>query len=141
MVKTRSAKHELTERIVRVYADMSPKKRRVADFILKDHKRLFLMTAKELAQACDVSEPTVMRFAIDLGFSGYVEFEKFIKGLLHMELTAVERMAHTDVRVGDENPLQRYCHNAIKNINTMMISSSTIPRITKKALNSRLILS
>jgi DNA-binding MurR/RpiR family transcriptional regulator len=124
-VRYRSAKQELTERIVRVYPDLSPKKRRVADFVLKDHKRLFLMTAKELAQACGVSEPTIMRFAMDLGFSGYSDFEKFIKGLLHIELTAVERLNKTDLKVGDDSPLHRYCRNAVANLETLMTSVSS----------------
>ena len=122
MSETLSTKQELTGRIVRVYADLSPKKRRIADFVLKDYKRLFLMTAKELAQACAVSEPTVMRFAIDLGFSGYVDFEKFIKGLLHIELTAVERMNRTEARGDEGAPLQRYGRNAITNLENMMES-------------------
>lgn len=122
----RSAKRELTERIVRVYPDLSPKKRRVADFVLKDYKRLFLMTAKELARSCEVSEPTVMRFAMDLGFSGYVEFEKFIKGLLHIELTAVERLKRTDLKVGDDSPLHRYCNNAMANLEAMMGSVTAL---------------
>lgn len=118
--KYRSAKQELTERIVRVYPDLSPKKRRVADFVLKDYKKLFLMTAKELAQACEVSEPTVMRFAMDLGFSGYVEFEKFIKGLLHIELTAVERLNRTDLKINGDTTVHRYCRNAVANLENVM---------------------
>lgn len=122
--KYRSAKQELTERIVRVYPDLSPKKRRVADFVLKDYKKLFLLTAKELAKSCQVSEPTVMRFAMDLGFSGYSEFERFIKGLLHIELTAVERLNRTETRIGDDSPLHRYCRNAIANMDNLMASIS-----------------
>jgi DNA-binding MurR/RpiR family transcriptional regulator len=117
-----SAKQELSERIVRVYDDLSPKKRRVANFILRDYKTLFLMTAKELATACEVSEPTVMRFAIDLGFSGYVEFEKFIKGLLRSELTAVERLNKTNQRISDASTLESYSNNALTNIDNMLKS-------------------
>ncbi len=123
--KYKSAKQELTERIIRVYPDLSPKKRRVADFVLRDHKRLFLMTARELAQACEVSEPTVMRLAMDLGFSGYSDFEKFIKGLLHMELTAVERLNKTDLRGGDGSALHRYCRNAVSNLENLMAAVSS----------------
>lgn len=123
--KYASAKQELTERIVRVYPELSPKKRRVADFVLKDHKRLFLMTAKEMAQACQVSEPTIMRFAMDLGFSGYSDFEKFIKGLLHIELTAVDRLKKTDLRGGDGSALHRYCRNAAANLENLMATVSS----------------
>jgi DNA-binding MurR/RpiR family transcriptional regulator len=137
MTRSSSAKQELTRRIGDVYADLSPKKRRIADFILKDYKRLFLMTARELAQSCGVSEPTVMRFAIDLGFSGYLDFEKFIKGLLHIELTAVERLSRTDARAGGSAPLRRYCLNAISNLESLMKSVTPLEqRRLAKALFS-----
>ena len=72
-----SARKDLFEKIIRVYPELSPKKRRVADLILKDHKKIFLMTAKEIAQECNVSEPTIIRFVNDLGFSGYMDFVKY----------------------------------------------------------------
>lgn len=117
-----SAKQELTERIVRVYPTLSPKKRRVADFILRDYKKLFLMTARDLSRECQVSEPTVMRFTVDLGFSGYTEFERFIKGLLHMELTSVERLTRTGGQTNGDSVLHRHSRNAMVNLENMMNS-------------------
>ena len=38
-----SARKDLFDKIVRVYPTLSPKKRRVADFIIKDHKKIFMM--------------------------------------------------------------------------------------------------
>ena len=69
-----SAREDLFNKIIKVYPALSPKKRRVADFILKDHKKVFLMTAREIAEECQISEPTIIRFTNDLGFSGYMEF-------------------------------------------------------------------
>ena len=45
-----SAREDLFNKIIKVYPALSPKKRRVADFILKDHKKVFLMTAREIAE-------------------------------------------------------------------------------------------
>ena len=70
----KSARKDLFEKIIKVYPELSPKKMRVADLILKDHKKIFLMTAKEIAQECNVSEPTIIRFVNDLGVSGYMDF-------------------------------------------------------------------
>ena len=80
-----TVKKELFERIIRLRPSLSPKKRRVADFMMEDYKRLFLMSAKEIAQKCEVSEPTITRFVIDLGFSGYGEFEHYLKSLLKID--------------------------------------------------------
>ena len=116
-----SARRDLLERIVGVYHTLSPKKRRVADFIIKDHKRVFFMTAREIAEQCGVSEPTIMRLTNDMGFSGYQEFVQYLKGLLHIELTSVERLLKAS-REEEVGTLQKYCNNAIKNLQNLMNS-------------------
>ena len=104
-----SAKKDLFDKIVRVYPNLSPKKKRVADYIIKDHKKLFLMTAREIAQECRVSEPTIIRFTNDLGFSGYQGFVQYMKGLLHIELTAVERLIKASQQSDQADTLDKYC--------------------------------
>lgn len=119
-----SSKKELFEKILRVWPDLSQKKKRVADFILEDYKRIFLLTAKEFAQQCDVSEPTIVRFVMDLGFSGYSDFMRYIKGLLHIELTAVDRMAKASKKFNGETTLETYYQNTAINLGNMMNSVS-----------------
>ncbi len=128
-----SARKDLFDKIIRVYPMLSPKKRRVADFIIKDHKKVFLMTAREIAQACEVSEPTIIRFANDLGFSGYMEFVQYMKGLLHIELTAVERLQKVSQQPDELGTLNRFCQNAINNLENLMnsVSEKDLTRIAK----------
>ncbi len=108
------------EKIVTAYPSLSPKKRRVADLVMKDYKAIFFMTAKELARKCDVSEPTIVRFAADLGFSGYTELLDYMKGLLHTELTSVERLQSTQHRFEQGSTLEKYCRNAIRNLENLI---------------------
>lgn len=117
-----SAKKDLLEKIVGVYPTLSPKKRRVADFIIKDYKQVFFMTAREIAEQCQVSEPTIMRLTNDMGFSGYQEFVKYLKGLLHIELTGVERLLKTSKKDEEVTTLQRYCKKAMENLQVLMNS-------------------
>jgi DNA-binding MurR/RpiR family transcriptional regulator len=119
-----SSKKELFEKILRVWPDLSQKKKRVADFILEDYKRIFLLTAKEFAQQCDVSEPTIVRFVMDLGFSGYSDFMRYIKGLLHIELTSVDRMAKASKKFNGGTTLETYYQNTAINLGNMMNSIS-----------------
>jgi DNA-binding MurR/RpiR family transcriptional regulator len=115
-----SAKKELQEKIVSAYPSLSPKKKRVADLIMKDYKAIFFMTAKEIARACDVSEPTIVRFAADLGFTGYSDLLDHMKGLLHTELTSVERLQSTQHRFEQGSILEKYCRNAIRNLENLI---------------------
>ncbi len=115
----KSAKKDLFDRIIQVYPRLSPKKRRVADMIMRDYKNIFLMTAREIAEKCGVSEPTIIRFSVDLGFSGYAEFLQYMKALLHTELTSSERLTHTRPVSDEGSTIQRYCRNAIANLQNM----------------------
>jgi DNA-binding MurR/RpiR family transcriptional regulator len=117
-------KKELFERLIRLRPTLSPKKRRVADFMMEDYKRLFLMSAKEIAQKCQVSEPTITRFVIDLGFSGYGDFEHYLKGLLRIELTSVERLIKAGKETANVSTLEAYRQNTIVNLENMMQSVS-----------------
>jgi DNA-binding MurR/RpiR family transcriptional regulator len=120
----KSAKKDLFDKIIRVYPKLSPKKRRVADLIMTDYKDIFLMTAREVAEKCDVSEPTIVRFSVDMGFSGYAEFLQYMKGLLHTELTSAERLRQASRKLDEGTTIQRYCQNAIHNLQNLMTSVS-----------------
>ena len=122
MIKT--VKKELFEQIMRLRPTLSPKKRRVADFMMEDYKRLFLMSAKEIAHKCQVSEPTITRFVMDLGFSGFGEFEHYLKGLLRIELTSVERLIKASKEIDNASVLEAYRQNTIVNLENMVQSVS-----------------
>ena len=130
----KSAKEDLFERIVKTYPTLSPKKRRVADLVMRDYKKIFLMTAREIAAECGVSEPTIIRFAVDLGFSGYADFLQFMKGLLHSELTSSERFARASKKRRGGTTIQRYCLNAIRNLENLSrsISDRELKKVARK---------
>lgn len=119
-----SARKDLFDKIIKVYPMLSPKKKRVADLIINDYKKIFLMTAREIAEACQVSEPTILRFAVDLGFSGYMEFVQYMKGLLHIELTSVERLLKASQQSNEMDTLSKYCQNAVNNLENLRNSIS-----------------
>jgi DNA-binding MurR/RpiR family transcriptional regulator len=114
-----NVKKELIDRLIRVRPKLSPKKRRVADFMMEDYKRLFLMTAKEIAEKCRVSEPTITRFVMDLGFGGYGEFERYLKGVLRDELTSVERLLKTGQDPDTDSTLNAYIQSTVTNLENM----------------------
>ena len=79
-------------------ADFSKGQRKIADYILSHEKQAFSMTAAELAKAAAVSEATVVRFAYNLGFDGYHQFQKNLADQAKNSLTAVERMELVSVK-------------------------------------------
>jgi DNA-binding MurR/RpiR family transcriptional regulator len=129
-----SIKKDFFDKIITVYPTLSPKKKRVADFILRDYKKVFLMTAKEIAEECEVSEPTIIRFTVDLGFTGYTDFMQQVKALLHMELTSEERLIKASRQNKEKSTLKRYYQNALHNIENAMnaFSEADFKQIAKE---------
>jgi DNA-binding MurR/RpiR family transcriptional regulator len=139
---TDSAKKEFFERIIKTYPSLSSKKKRIADFIIQDYKKLFLMKAKDIAAECGVSEPTFSRFVLDLGFAGYEEFEQYLKGLLHTELTSVERMLKSTKRTDNLTTLKAYYQNTLQNLEHLIqsISEQEIKNLARKICQSEFVL-
>jgi len=73
-------------------SNLSKSHRRVADYILSHYQRAAFMTASQLAKTLGLSEPTVVRFAQSLGYSGYAEFLRDLEEIIHSELTATDRL-------------------------------------------------
>jgi len=75
--------------------NFSPKNKALANFVVQNYQRVAFMTARQLAQRCEVSESTVMRFVTSLGYTGYPDFLRTLQGIVNYELTAVERLEIT----------------------------------------------
>ena len=78
---------------VRAYSQKSSKgHRKIAEFILDNYVSASYMTASKLAQEVGVSESTVVRFAMNLGFEGYPELQSSLRSVLKNKLTSLERI-------------------------------------------------
>lgn len=75
--------------------------KRIAQAILDDYERTAYMTAAKLGQTVGVSESTVVRFAIELGFEGYPEFQRAVQELVRTKLTPNQRIEVTRARVAN----------------------------------------
>ena len=64
----------------------SKRQRAVADYICEHPDMAAFMTAELLAQAVGVSESTVVRFALELGFDGYPDMRRSVQLLLRRKI-------------------------------------------------------
>jgi DNA-binding MurR/RpiR family transcriptional regulator len=76
------------ERIQAKYGELTPSFRKLADFILQKQLDAAFMTATELAHHLGVDAATVVRFAQNLGYSGFRELIKEVQQVVKAELTA-----------------------------------------------------
>ncbi|MCD8351753.1 MAG: MurR/RpiR family transcriptional regulator [Planctomycetaceae bacterium] len=56
------------------YKSLSASQKQVADYVVKHPEKVMLLSLADLAAACRVSEPTVMRFLHKLGYQSYQVF-------------------------------------------------------------------
>lgn len=61
------------------------------------------MTASRLGKMVEVSESTVVRFAVELGFDGYPSMQKTLQELVRNKLTSVQRIEVTNDRLGNQD--------------------------------------
>lgn len=79
----------------------------IARFILKEYDKAAYMTASKLGQAVGVSESTVVRFVIELGYEGYPEFQKSLQELIRTKLTSFQRIEVTNNLIGKGDVLSK----------------------------------
>lgn len=81
--------------------------KRIAEYILAHYDKAAYLTASRLSAIVGVSESTVVRFAIELGFEGYPEFQHSLKELIRTRLTSFQRMEVTNQIIGDGDVLEK----------------------------------
>lgn len=78
--------------------------KRIAIYIQENYDKAAFMTAGKLGKAVGISESTVVRFAVELGYDGYPSMQKAMREMVLNRLTSVqrigvaqERLAHHDI--------------------------------------------
>lgn len=66
--------------------------KKIASYILTNYDKAAFMTASRLGKTVEVSESTVVRFAVELGYAGYPEMQKTLQELVRNKLTSVQRI-------------------------------------------------
>ena len=77
--------------------------RLIARYIMESYDKAAFMTANRLGKTVGVSESTVVRFAVDLGFDGYPSMQKAMQEMVLNRLTSVQRIEVTNDRIGNQD--------------------------------------
>jgi len=77
--------------------------RRIAAYITESYDKAAFMTASRLGKTVGVSESTVVRFAVELGYDGYPSMQKAMQEMVLNRLTSVQRIGVTNDRLGDQD--------------------------------------
>lgn len=121
---------DLTEIISKSLDGMSKGQKKIAAYISEHPEQAAYMTASKLGKTVGVSESTVVRFAIELGFAGYPELHRAMQESLQKRLTSVQRVRVANDRIPEESLLESVLERDAEQI------SSTLETIDREAFAS-----
>ncbi len=118
---------DISQRIKNAYATFSKGQKKIANAILNDYDKAAYMTAAKLGNLVGVSESTVVRFANELGFEGYSEFQRAVQELVRTKLTPNQRIEVTKKRLGTGDILENVMESDINKLRY------TVERLNREA--------
>ena len=93
---------DVLQLIEEAYKTFSKGQRYIADYICNNYDKAVDMTAARLGKIVGVSESTVVRFATELGFKGYPQFQKALGELVKQRLSSVQRISLAYERLSEK---------------------------------------
>lgn len=106
-----------------MYPSFSKGQRRIADFIKVHYDKAAFMTASKLGGIVNVSESTVVRFAVELGFEGYPQLLKELRDMISNKLTSVQRIEVSSERLSGDI-LEKVLNSDIEKIKRTLAETS-----------------
>ena len=84
--------NEVIVKIKEKYQKLSKGQKSLADYIIENYDKAAFLTAAKLGKLVGVSESTVVRFAMNLGYQGYPDFQKALEEMVRNKLNSIQRM-------------------------------------------------
>lgn len=84
---------------------MSKTHKKIADYILLNHESASFMTSIALANKCGVSESSVIRFSIMLGYSGFTEMQRALQAVIRSQLSMQKRLELFSSKMSDSDTI------------------------------------
>lgn len=107
---------DISERIRAIYSTLSKGQKKIANAVLNDYDKVAYLTAAKLGDLVGVSESTVVRFADELGFEGYSQFQFAVQELVRIKLTPNQRIEVTKQRIGRGDIIDNVMNSDINKI-------------------------
>ena len=127
-------------RLIQVkFPRLSKGQKLIAEYILKNYDKAAFMTAARLGNSVGVSESTVVRFANELGFSGYPKLQKALQELITNKLTTVQRLELSNDFISDGDALRGVLKADMENIRATLekINSHTFEQVLNSIFKAK----
>ena len=117
---------------------LSDKKKQVAKYIVDNYIKVAFLTAAELARRSSVSEPTVIRLAVDLGYAGFPEMRSALQDKVQGKLTTLSRLKGSHRFKASKNPAVQSLVTDMSNLENTLhnINTRTLNRVVNKIVQA-----
>lgn len=103
-------------RIEEAMPQLSKGQKKLGEYILNSYEKVLKLKAGKLGEIVGVSESTVVRFAMFLGYEGYPEFQKALEKDSLNKMNSLQRMEIASLRLGEQSVLHTVLQSDIKKI-------------------------
>jgi len=110
------ASHPVISDISNKLDSLTPKAQTLGTYIMQNPSKAVFMTTKELAETCEISEATVVRFVSTLGYKGYSDFQDALKDFVNTGLSLPERAALKGLKEPGADRLHRGILEELNNL-------------------------
>ena len=130
---------ELLDRINERYGSLSKGQKLLAAYITDNYDKAAFLTAAKLGQVVGVSESTVVRFAAQLGYKGYPEFQKALEEMVRDKLHTVHQMEDVYGRISQSEILETVLKSDMERIKNTLekIDEHAFDLAVETILNAR----
>ena len=108
--------HPVITSIMKELRSLTPKGRIIGKYIMQHPRKAVFMTTRELAETCEVSEATVVRFVNQLGYGAYGEFLQALRDYVDSGLTLQDRIDLPGMKEPGTNRFHRVVFDEMNNL-------------------------
>lgn len=107
------------------YSSFSKGQKLIASYIIDHYDKAAFMTAAKLGEEVGVSESTVVRFAIEMGYDGYPKLQKVLREVIKSKLTSAQRLEVSSAQIDSESVLKSVLQSDLNKIRTTLEEANT----------------
>ncbi|GEL07947.1 MurR/RpiR family transcriptional regulator [Salisediminibacterium halotolerans] len=133
---------DVLQQIIQSRETMSKSHKKIAGYLIDNHETAPFLTASKLAKHAGVGEATVIRFAYQLGYAGYPDFQRHLQEALQRKMTSAEVLRRTTDEDNDAEDAvtevlsddMQNIDNTLKQINTQTFEAAVNEMIQAKRI-------
>ena len=115
--------NELIEKIQASIPNLPPAQKNVAAYILEHYKEIPFLSVTALAENIGVSDTTIIKFCVKMGFNGFMDFKMVFSKSLQSEITRVNRLERQLHSENDDDFMSQVLKCDISNLQSTLDST------------------